>query len=132
MLAMKIINVRFYDSKSPMILVEAPGRDPRPCIDYRKLSNITKTKCFPLPNVEVHKETVSLVKYITTMDLYKGYLTDSSDYGMGTVLSQIDKDGNEHPIVYHSKKFSEIDEKYGVSEKEYAAIIFAIQKLRHL
>ncbi|CAL1272924.1 unnamed protein product, partial [Larinioides sclopetarius] len=50
---------------------------------------------------------------------------------MGAVLSQIGDDGNEHPIVYLSKKFSEVERKFGVSEKECAAIIYAIQKLRH-
>ncbi|GBM23622.1 Transposon Ty3-G Gag-Pol polyprotein [Araneus ventricosus] len=55
-----------------MILVEAPVQDPRPCIDYRKLNNITKTKFFPLPNVEERIETAPSAKYMT-IDLSKGY-----------------------------------------------------------
>ncbi|GBL85446.1 hypothetical protein AVEN_34628-1 [Araneus ventricosus] len=47
MLAMKIIKVSFSDYTPPLILVQAPGRDPRPCIDYRKLNNITTIKFFP-------------------------------------------------------------------------------------
>ncbi|GBN10211.1 hypothetical protein AVEN_200670-1 [Araneus ventricosus] len=58
-------------------------------------------------------------------------LTGSSDRSMGAVLSQIGVEGNEHPNVYLSKKFSGVKKNYGVSEKECAAIIYAIQKLRH-
>ncbi|GBN68011.1 hypothetical protein AVEN_64476-1 [Araneus ventricosus] len=32
MLAMKIIEVRYSDYTSPMVLVEAPGKEPRPCV----------------------------------------------------------------------------------------------------
>ncbi|GBN13020.1 Retrovirus-related Pol polyprotein from transposon 17.6 [Araneus ventricosus] len=46
--------------------------------------------------------------------------TDSSDYEMRDILSQINKDGNELLIVYLSKKFSEVEQKYSVSDKECA------------
>ncbi|KAF8795001.1 Transposon Ty3-I Gag-Pol polyprotein like [Argiope bruennichi] len=36
MLDLKIIEVGESDYTSPMILVEAPGSDPRSCIDYRR------------------------------------------------------------------------------------------------
>ncbi|GBM77405.1 hypothetical protein AVEN_62827-1, partial [Araneus ventricosus] len=56
-----------------MILVEAPGRDPRRCINYRQLNSIIRTEYFPLPNVEQRVELVSASKYITLLDLAKGY-----------------------------------------------------------
>ncbi|KAG8172423.1 hypothetical protein JTE90_022106, partial [Oedothorax gibbosus] len=70
---LKIIEIGFSDCTSPMILVEAPGKDPRPCIDYRNLNKITKTKFFPLPNIEERIEIVSSAQYITVLDLSKGY-----------------------------------------------------------
>ncbi|GBM19397.1 Retrovirus-related Pol polyprotein from transposon 297 [Araneus ventricosus] len=73
MLAMKIIEVGYSDYTSPMVLVEAPGKEPRPCVDYRNLNKITKTKFYPLPNIEERIETVSSAKYITVLDLSKGY-----------------------------------------------------------
>ncbi|KAG8192107.1 hypothetical protein JTE90_027754 [Oedothorax gibbosus] len=73
MLDLKIIEIGFSDCTSPMILVEAPGKDPRPCIDYRNLNKITKTKFFPLPNIEERIEIVSSAQYITVLDLSKGY-----------------------------------------------------------
>lgn len=56
-----------------MILVEAPLKDPRPCIDYRRLNEVTRTQYFPLPNIENRVETVASAKYITVLDLAKGY-----------------------------------------------------------
>lgn len=37
---------------SPMILVEAPGENPRLCIDCRKLNAIMKAEFFPLPSIK--------------------------------------------------------------------------------
>ncbi|GFW77095.1 retrovirus-related Pol polyprotein from transposon 17.6 [Trichonephila clavipes] len=56
-----------------MILVETPGRDPRPCIDYRKLNEVIRTQFYPLPNIEHRIETVAAAKYITLLDLTKCY-----------------------------------------------------------
>ncbi|GFR34069.1 retrovirus-related Pol polyprotein from transposon 297 [Trichonephila clavata] len=56
-----------------MILVETPGRDPRPCIDYRKLNEMTRTEFYPIPNIEQRVETVAAAKFITLIDLTKGY-----------------------------------------------------------
>ncbi|GFX77686.1 retrovirus-related Pol polyprotein from transposon 17.6 [Trichonephila clavipes] len=52
---------------------ETPGRDPRPCIDYRKLNEVIRTQFYPLPNIEHRIETVAAAKYITLLDLTKGY-----------------------------------------------------------
>ncbi|GFW28927.1 retrovirus-related Pol polyprotein from transposon 297 [Trichonephila clavipes] len=58
---------------SPMILVEIARKEPRPCIDYRKLNGIIRTEYFPLPNIEERVEKVSAAKFITVFDLSKGY-----------------------------------------------------------
>lgn len=73
MLDLGIIKEGVSDFTSPMILVEAPGKDPRPCIDYRHLNSITKAKYFPLPNIEERVEKVAKAKFITVVDLTKGY-----------------------------------------------------------
>ncbi|GFR33252.1 retrovirus-related Pol polyprotein from transposon 297 [Trichonephila clavata] len=54
-------------------LVETPGRDPRPCIDYRKSNELIRTQFYPLPNIEHGIKTVAAAKYITLLDLTKGY-----------------------------------------------------------
>ncbi|GFW29111.1 retrovirus-related Pol polyprotein from transposon 17.6 [Trichonephila clavipes] len=73
MLKYQVIEIGESDYASPMILVETPGRDPRPCIDYRKLNEVIRTQFYPLPNIEHRIETVAASKYITLLDLTKGY-----------------------------------------------------------
>ncbi|GFW38991.1 retrovirus-related Pol polyprotein from transposon 297 [Trichonephila clavipes] len=73
MLKLGIIEVGESDYMSPMILVEVAGKEPRPCIDYRKLNGIIRTEYFPLPNIEERVEKVSAAKFITVLDLSKGY-----------------------------------------------------------
>ncbi|GFV84932.1 retrovirus-related Pol polyprotein from transposon 17.6 [Trichonephila clavipes] len=53
----------------------------------------------------------------------------ASNLGIGVVLSQI-CENEEHPIMFLSKKLSLAEQKYSTTEKEYAAIIFAVQKLK--
>lgn len=73
MLERGIVEECTSDYTSPMILIEVPGRDPRPCIDYRKLNLITKTTYYPLPNIDSNVETVAKANFITVLDLSKGY-----------------------------------------------------------
>ncbi|GFT66457.1 retrovirus-related Pol polyprotein from transposon 412 [Trichonephila clavipes] len=73
MLKLGIIEVGESDYMSPMILVEVAGKEPRPCIDYRKLNGIIRTEYFPLPNFEERVETVSAAKFITVLIVSKRY-----------------------------------------------------------
>ncbi|GFX45324.1 retrovirus-related Pol polyprotein from transposon 17.6 [Trichonephila clavipes] len=73
MLKLGIIEVGESDYMSPMILVEVAGKEPRPCIDYKKLNGIIRTEYFTLPNIEERVEKVSAAKFITVLDLSKGY-----------------------------------------------------------
>ncbi|XP_077532684.1 uncharacterized protein LOC144145050 [Haemaphysalis longicornis] len=61
------------DCTSPLILVQVPGKDPRPCVDYRRLNAITRDQTYPIPNLEERVETVSKANYISTLDLVRGY-----------------------------------------------------------
>ncbi|GFT26836.1 retrovirus-related Pol polyprotein from transposon 297 [Trichonephila clavipes] len=73
MLKLGIIEVGESDYMSPMNLVEVAGKEPRPCIDYRKLNGIITTEYFSLPNIEEHVEKVSAAKFITVLIVSKGY-----------------------------------------------------------
>ncbi|GFT07579.1 retrovirus-related Pol polyprotein from transposon 297 [Trichonephila clavipes] len=59
MLKYKIIEPGPSEYTSPMILVETPSRDPRPCMDYRTLNERTHTEFYPIPNIEQRVETVA-------------------------------------------------------------------------
>ncbi|GBM03077.1 Retrovirus-related Pol polyprotein from transposon 17.6 [Araneus ventricosus] len=49
--------------------------------------------------------------------------TDASDLGIGVVLSQRNDKGEEHPVLFLSKKFTDAQKKYSTTEKECVAII---------
>ncbi|GBL73352.1 Retrovirus-related Pol polyprotein from transposon 297 [Araneus ventricosus] len=73
MLDLNIIEIGQSDYASPVILVESTGKEPRPCIDYRLLNANVRTQFSPLPNIEERVERVAAAKYITVIDLAKGY-----------------------------------------------------------
>lgn len=52
MLKFGVIEAGDSDYASPMIMVEAPGKEPRPCIDYRRLNAKTRDHLYPIPNIE--------------------------------------------------------------------------------
>ncbi|GBN13398.1 hypothetical protein AVEN_69183-1 [Araneus ventricosus] len=73
MLDLNINEIGQSDYASPMILVEAPGKEPLPCIDYRLVNSNVRTQYFPLPYIEERVERVSAAKCITVIDIAKGY-----------------------------------------------------------
>ncbi|XP_039292569.1 uncharacterized protein K02A2.6-like [Nilaparvata lugens] len=54
--------------------------------------------------------------------------TDSSAYGLGCVLSQIQKDGSEKPICYASRTLSKAEKGYSVIDREALAIVYGIKR----
>ena len=55
--------------------------------------------------------------------------TDASENGLGIVLSQVGADGEEHPVLFLSKKLNETEKRYGTTEKECLALVWGIKKL---
>ncbi|KAK2895729.1 hypothetical protein Q8A73_015217 [Channa argus] len=58
---------------SPSLLVPKPDQTPRFCNDYRKVNAITKPDSFPLPRMDDCVDRVGSAKYVTKLDLLKGY-----------------------------------------------------------
>ena len=56
--------------------------------------------------------------------------TDWSQKGMGAVLSQIDKEGKEHPISYASRSCNPAEKNYGSCEGECLAVVWATQHFK--
>src|SRR3954470_15930480 len=50
---------------------------------------------------------------------------------MGAVLSQIDTEGQEHPVGYYSRKLNEAERKWDIWETELAATVWATMTCRH-
>ncbi|CAM5085843.1 unnamed protein product [Natator depressus] len=55
--------------------------------------------------------------------------TDASERGVGAVLMQEGPNQEFHPVVFLSKKLSERESHWSISEKECYAIVYALKKL---
>ncbi len=58
---------------SPCLLVPKSDGTSRFCTDYRKVNALTKPDSFPLPRVEDCVDHVGNLKFVTKLDLLKGY-----------------------------------------------------------
>jgi len=56
---------------------------------------------------------------------------DASKYATGAVLSQLDSNGDRHPVVFFSKTFSPAEQNYDIHDRELLAIIRALEAWRH-
>jgi hypothetical protein len=56
--------------------------------------------------------------------------TDTSDFALGTILSQFGIDGLLHPVAFYSQKLTSAEINYQVYDKELLAIITAFEQWR--
>ena len=73
MLAHDIINLSNSEWSSPCVLVPKPDGSIRFCTDYRRVNAITKGDTYPLPRILDCIDSVGNAKYVTKIDLLKGY-----------------------------------------------------------
>lgn len=73
MLANGIIQPSTSDWAAPIILVPKKDGSKRLCVDFRKLNHVTKADPYPIPRVEELINCLGTAKYITALDLTKGY-----------------------------------------------------------
>nr|CAD2205383.1 unnamed protein product [Meloidogyne enterolobii] len=59
---------------SNIVLVQKKDGGLRPCIDFRKLNEVTVPDHFPLPRLETILEKVGNCRYYSSLDLASGYL----------------------------------------------------------
>ena len=59
---------------SPGLLVPKPDQSYRMCTDFRKLNSVIKTDTFPIPRIDDCIGKVGKAKYVTKIDLLKGFL----------------------------------------------------------
>jgi RNase H-like domain found in reverse transcriptase len=57
--------------------------------------------------------------------------SNASKVETGTVLTQLDSNGDRHPIAFLSKTFSETERKYGIYDRELLGIIQVLKEWRH-
>ena len=61
------------DWASPIVLIKKEGKSMRMCVDYRRLNSVTKMEAYPMPRVDELIDRLGKAKYITTLDLTRGY-----------------------------------------------------------
>ena len=78
------------------------------------------------------KEALCSGPVLVTPDFTKPLVvqTDASETGVGAVLSQL-QEGEEHPIIYISRKLLPREKKYSTIEKECLAIKWALEVLKY-
>jgi RNase H-like domain found in reverse transcriptase/Integrase zinc binding domain len=57
--------------------------------------------------------------------------SDASKVATGAVLTQLDLNGDRHPVAFLSKTFTEIKRKYKIYDQELLGIIQALKEWRH-
>ncbi|CAJ0964630.1 unnamed protein product [Ranitomeya imitator] len=73
MLRLGVIEESKSGWSSPIVLVPKPDGEWRFCNDYRKLNEVSKFDAYPMPRVDELIERLGPARYITTLDLTKGY-----------------------------------------------------------
>ena len=73
---------------------------------------------------------VPLAFYDSDVNTQTFLTTDASGHGISAVLSQVQKDTNkEKPVYFLSRKLSDNEKSYSVSEKEFLAVLWATERL---
>ena len=57
--------------------------------------------------------------------------SDVSTVATGAVLTQLDSNGNQHPVTFMSKMFTDTERKYKIYDRELLGIIRALKEWRH-
>ena len=102
----------------PLYALTSPYTQP-----FKKLPDDAK-KAF-----EVLKDKLTHPPVLAYPDYEKEFIveTDACPWGIGALLGQKDEQGRFHPIAYASRRLNEHESKYGISDLEGMAVVWAIK-----
>ena len=73
MLKQGIIEPASSEWASPIVIIKKKDDTIRLCVDYRRLNAMTQVDAYPMPRIDDILDQVGQARYITTLDLAKGY-----------------------------------------------------------
>ena len=73
MLKLKVIEESNSPWSSPIVLVPKPDGSLRFCNDFRKLNEVSRFDAYPMPRVDELIERLGPARFVSTLDLTKGY-----------------------------------------------------------
>uniref|UniRef100_A0A8C1TWC8 ribonuclease H n=1 Tax=Cyprinus carpio TaxID=7962 RepID=A0A8C1TWC8_CYPCA len=73
MQSLGVIEPSSSEWSNPIVLVPKKDGSLRFCLDFRKLNSVSKFDPYPMPRVDEVVESLGRAKYLTTLDLCKGY-----------------------------------------------------------
>ena len=68
-----IIEPSASEWSSPIVLVKKKDGTLRMCVDYRRLNSVSQADAYPMPRIDDLIDRLGKAKYITTIDLTRGY-----------------------------------------------------------
>ena len=73
MLKHGVIERSCSDWASPLVTVRKKDGSLRLCVDYRRLNGLSRADAYPIPRVDDLIDRVGQARFISTLDLTKGY-----------------------------------------------------------
>lgn len=73
MLEAGIIEPSQSEWSAPIVLVKKKDGTLRLCVDYRRLNSVSKSDVYPMPRIDDLIDQLGKVRYLTTLDLTRGY-----------------------------------------------------------
>ena len=73
MLKDELIKESSCEWSPPIVVVKKKDSSNRICVDYRKLNAITKFDAYPMPRIDEMLDAIGNAKYISNLNLAKGY-----------------------------------------------------------
>lgn len=58
---------------APLVIVKKKDGGLRLCVEYRELNQVSKFDAYPMPGIEKLLDKIGSARFITTLDLAKGY-----------------------------------------------------------